>query len=128
MRQAAAKQGDLIRGLDTHIINDPSGPKSVKLPFTGALIGGLSPNVSIMGLPAAIEGSTARNDITPHPPGLPYLRPPANKAQITMCTSTVRINGKAAARNGDTAITCNDPVDLPEGKVITSGTVTVMMG
>ncbi len=41
-------------------------------------------------------------------------------------SATVRINGKPAARNGDTAITCNDPADLPAGTVIAVG--TVMMG
>jgi uncharacterized Zn-binding protein involved in type VI secretion len=30
-----------------------------------------------------------------------------------------------AARNGDTAQTCNDPVDLPIGKVIAMGTVFI---
>ena len=31
---------------------------------------------------------------------------------------TVKINGKMAARNGDTAMTCNDPTDLPIGQII----------
>jgi hypothetical protein len=30
-----------------------------------------------------------------------------------------------AARNGDTAMTCNDPVDLPVGKVVAVGTVFI---
>ncbi len=33
--------------------------------------------------------------------------------------------GKAAARCGDTANTCNDPSDLPAGKVIAAGTVLI---
>jgi uncharacterized Zn-binding protein involved in type VI secretion len=37
----------------------------------------------------------------------------------------VMINGKMAARNGDTAMTCNDPADLPAGKVIAVGTVLI---
>jgi uncharacterized Zn-binding protein involved in type VI secretion len=37
----------------------------------------------------------------------------------------VKINGKAAARMGDMAETCNDPSDLPVGTVIASGTVMI---
>jgi uncharacterized Zn-binding protein involved in type VI secretion len=38
---------------------------------------------------------------------------------------TVKINGKAAARNGDTVETCNDPVDAPMGTVVAVGTVNI---
>jgi len=37
----------------------------------------------------------------------------------------VRINGKPAARSGDTALTCNDPADLPVGTVVAAGTVRI---
>jgi len=37
----------------------------------------------------------------------------------------VKINGKMAARNGDTAMTCNDPADLPAGTIIAAGTVMI---
>jgi uncharacterized Zn-binding protein involved in type VI secretion len=37
----------------------------------------------------------------------------------------VLINGKPAARQGDTALTCNDPADLPAGTVVAAGTVMV---
>ena len=30
----------------------------------------------------------------------------------------MKINGKAAARSGDIALTCNDPPDLPGGHVV----------
>jgi uncharacterized Zn-binding protein involved in type VI secretion len=35
------------------------------------------------------------------------------------------INGKPVARNGDTALTCNDPADLPAGTVVAVGTVLI---
>ena len=38
---------------------------------------------------------------------------------------TVKINGKGAARAGDTAMTCNDPADMPIGKVVAVGTVMI---
>ena len=46
-------------------------------------------------------------------------------AQLLRAARTVFINGKPAARSGDTAITCNDLVDLPVGKVVAKGTVFI---
>ena len=128
MGQPAAKQGDQITATDIHIIMIPSpgGPVPTPLPhpFVGIIGGSLSPDVKIMGRPAAVVGSTADN--TPHiPQGGPFQKPPTNRGQIIMGSPTVFINGKPAARNGDTALTCNDPADLPVGTVVAVGTVMV---
>jgi uncharacterized Zn-binding protein involved in type VI secretion len=48
-----------------------------------------------------------------------------NQGEIITGSATVLINGKPAARAGDTARTCNDPVDLPVGTVIAVGTVLI---
>src|SRR5450432_3650689 len=109
MGQPAAKQGDQITAVDTHIIMIPSpgGPVPTPLPhpFSGLINGGMSSNVKIMGQPAATQGSTADN-LPPHiPQGGSFQRPPGNKGQIVMGSTTVMINGKPAARNGDTAQT-----------------------
>lgn len=130
MGQPGAKQGDKVVATDTHIIliPSPTGPVPTPLPhpFSGIINGSLSPNVKIMGLPAATVGSTAQN-MPPHiPQGGSFQKPPSNRATIQIGSPTVKITGKPAARNGDTAITCNDPVDLPVGKVVAVG--TVMMG
>jgi uncharacterized Zn-binding protein involved in type VI secretion len=131
MGQPAAKQGDQIVAVDTHIVMVPSpgGPAPTPLPhpFTGIINGGLSGDVKIMGMPAATVDSTADNT-PPHiptPPGTAFQSPPANKGSITIGSPTVKINGKAAARNGDTAKTCNDPTDMPVGTVIAVGTVFI---
>lgn len=129
MGQPAAKQGDRIIATDIHIIMIPSpgGPVPTPLPhpFSGMIGGNLSSNVNIMGMPAATAGSTASN-LPPHiPQGGPFQKPPSNKATIMMGSFSVKINGKMAARNGDTAMTCNDPVDSPVGKVIAVGTVMI---
>jgi uncharacterized Zn-binding protein involved in type VI secretion len=129
MGQPGAKQGDQIIAVDTHIVMIPSpgGPVPTPLPhpFAGMIAGGLSANVKIMGMPAATLGSTADN-LPPHiPQGGPFQKPPMNKATIMIGSPTVMINGKPAARNGDTALTCNDPVDVPVGKVIAVGTVMI---
>ncbi len=128
MGQPAAKQGDQITAIDTHIVIVPAAsPTPLPHPFSGIINGNLSSNVRIMGQPAATVGSTADNT-PPHiptPPGTALQNPPANKATIQLGSQTVRINGKAAARNGDRATTCNDPADLPIGTVIAVGTVSI---
>jgi uncharacterized Zn-binding protein involved in type VI secretion len=42
-----------------------------------------------------------------------------------MGSQTVKINGKAAARSGDSVRTCNDPADLPVGTIVAVGTVMI---
>lgn len=132
MGQPAAKQGDQVVAVDTHIVMVPAPPgppvpTPLPHPFAGIIGGGLSSDVNIMGMPAATVDSTADNT-PPHiptPPGVSFQSPPSNKATIKMGSATVFINGKAVARNGDTADTCNDPSDLPAGTVIAVGTVMV---
>ncbi|HEY4722965.1 MAG TPA: PAAR domain-containing protein [Anaerolineae bacterium] len=129
MGQPAAKQGDQITGVDTHIIMipTPGGPVPTPLPhpFTGMLDGNLSTDVKIMGMPAATVNSTATN-MPPHiPQGGPFQMPPSNRGTIMLGSMTVRINGQGAARNGDMATTCNDPADMPVGTVIAVGTVMI---
>ncbi|MCD6553663.1 MAG: PAAR domain-containing protein [Anaerolineae bacterium] len=127
MGQPAAKQGDRITAVDTHLIQPPgtAPPVPVPHPFNGIIDGNLSPNVKIMGLPAATVGSTATNTPPHIPQGGTFVKPPTNRGTIQMGSATVRINGKMAARNGDTAMTCNDPVDMPVGTVIATGTVFI---
>ena len=131
MGQPAAKRGDKVVATDTHLVTvpTPGGPAPTPLPrpFTGVLNGRLSPDVNIIGKPAATVGSTAANKPrhVPTPPGTSFAKPPSNRATIIRGSATVRINGKAAARNGDKAMTCNDPADLPAGTVVAAGTVRI---
>lgn len=129
MGQPAAKQGDQILATDTHIvlIPSPGGPVPTPLPhpFTGMIDGNLSASVKIMGMPAATVGSTATNTPPHIPQGGPFQIPPTNQGQITMGSATVMINGKPAARSGDTAMTCNDPAPAPVGTVMATGTVMI---
>ncbi len=133
MGQPAAKQGDQIVAVDTHIVMVPPPgpgplvPTPLPHPFAGILSGGLSSDVKIMGLPAATVDSTADNTPphVPTPPGTSFQSPPSNKATVKLGSPTVKINGKMAARNGDMAMTCNDPADMPAGKIIAVGTVMI---
>lgn len=127
MGMPAAKQNDQVLATDTHIVLMPpyATPTPLPHPFAGMLTGGLSGNVNIGGLPAAMLGSTADN-LPPHiPQGGPFQSPPANKGQIAAGSGTVMINGTPAARSGDMATTCNDPADLPVGSVQAAGSVFI---
>jgi uncharacterized Zn-binding protein involved in type VI secretion len=132
MGQPAAKQGDKVTATDIHIVLVPAPPgppvpTPLPHPFMGIIDNSLSSNVNIMGLPAATVTSIADNT-PPHlptPPGTSFVKPPTNKATIIVGSPTVFINNKPAARNGDTALTCNDPVDLPVGTVVAVGTVFI---
>jgi uncharacterized Zn-binding protein involved in type VI secretion len=131
MGQPAAKQGDQITATDIHILLIPAPPGSpiptpFPHPFTGMIDNGLSPNVNVMGKAAATQGSTATN--TPaHMPngGGPFQAPPTNQGAILVGSTTVMINGKPAARNGDTAQTCQDPAPNLNAKVVATGTVFI---
>ena len=130
MGQPAAKQGDRIVSMDIHIVMIPAPPAPpiptpLPHPFMGIIDGNLSQDVKIMGMPAATVDSTATNTPPHIPQGGPFQKPPSNKATIKLGSFTVKINGKMAARTGDTAMTCNDPSDMPTGTVIAAGTVLI---
>ncbi len=131
MGQPAAKQGDQITAIDMHIVMVPSpgGPVPTPLPhpFAGMIDGNLSPTVKIMGMPAATVSSTATN-MPPHiptPPGTTFQIPPTNRATIMRGSSTVFIGGQPAARAGDMAQTCADPVPNSAAQIIAVGTVLI---
>jgi uncharacterized Zn-binding protein involved in type VI secretion len=129
MGNPAAKLGDQIIGTDTHIvlIPSPGGPIPTPLPspFTGQIQLDVSTDVMIEGKGAATQGSKAVN-MPPHiPVGGPFQQPPKNQAEVLIGSMSVNINGKPAARMGDTAKTCNDPADLPVGQVVAVSTVTI---
>lgn len=123
----AAKLGDRVVAVDTHIVLVPSpgGPVPVPtpLPFTGTITEKCSLDVFVEGRPAAVAGSVAINEPPHLPPEGTFADPPTDTGVITTGSATVLINGVPAARAGDVAETCNDPVPLPVGKVVALGTV-----
>ena len=129
MGMPAAKMGDKVVAVDTHIIMIPSpgGPIPTPLPhpFNGTIMNSVSTNVLIENKPAATMGSIAINTPPHIPQGGPFQIPPTNQGQIIMGSMTVFINNKPAARNGDTVMTCNDPAPLPVGKIIAVSTVLI---
>lgn len=126
MGQAAAKQGDQIKAMDTHTVTVGASAQPELMPFNGILDGSLSGDVRIERRAAAVLGSTATNT-PPHVgvSGVLAPPPPSNRGTVQAGSATVRINGKPAARNGDTALTCNATGDLPIGKVVAVSTVSI---
>ena len=131
MPQPAAKKGDQVFAVDTHIVMIPSPngtvPTPLPHPFTGVLNGNLSTNVNIQRQPAATVESTAENipQHIPTPPGTSFQTPPKDRGTVISGSNTVFINGKGVARAGDTVRTCNDPTDLPIGTIVAVSTVLV---
>jgi uncharacterized Zn-binding protein involved in type VI secretion len=120
MAQPAATKGDRIIAIDLHLIQPPGpvSPVTVPHPFSGVIDTGVSTNVLINGSGAALQDSGATNTPSHIPIGGSFVTSPSNRASIVMGSSTVLINGKQAARAGDPAKTCNDPVDQPLGRVV----------
>lgn len=129
MGQPAAKLGDRIEAVDVHIVLVVDGPDVTptpeELPFNGIIDAGCSANVMIMGAAAATVGSTATNEPPHIPIGGEFQDPPTNQGSIVSGSGTVLINGRPAARLGDTANTCNDPAPEPVGRVVAESTVLI---
>jgi uncharacterized Zn-binding protein involved in type VI secretion len=125
MSPAAAKEGDQILATDTHVVVQGTSSTPMAHPFSGIIDGELSSDVKIEGRAAATVDSTATNT----PPHIPaagvFAKQPSDQGTIVTGSATVKINGKRAARSGDTALTCNDPTDLPVGTVQAVSTVSI---
>lgn len=128
MGQPAAKKGDQAVGIDIHVVMVPAPPAPpvptpLPHPFTGVFDTKLSSDVNIEGQPAATEGSIATNTPShiPTPPGVSFQTPPSNKGDVTSGSSTVKIEGKGAARNGDPVASC-------DGNSTVIAVSTVMIG
>ena len=132
MGKPAAKKGDMITGLDIHIVLVPTPvgtiPVPQPLPFRGDIKTAVSPNVYINGKPAATFGSGAKNQPPHIPIGGTFQKPPTNQSTVFLGSFSVFINFKPAARNGDLCLDCNDPAPLPTGVIKVKGKSNVYIG
>jgi hypothetical protein len=132
--QPAARKDDKVTGIDTHLLIPPSGPPvPTPMPFVSKLARSLSGDVFINDQAAATQDSICEHD-PKHilPPSMSWAVPkkagaPMNEGKVIIGSPTVLVNGKPLARVGDTVLTCNDPVDLPVGTIM-SGSPDVLVG
>ena len=121
--EPVAKRGDHVVAVDVHVVIANGVPTPTPHPFDGLLDADLSPNVLAQDRPVAVVGSKAKNQPEHLPSGGSFQSPPKNEGKVIVGSSTVLVNNKPIARNGDAAETCNDPTDRPVGSVIATGTV-----
>jgi uncharacterized Zn-binding protein involved in type VI secretion len=129
MGQPAAKQGDMVVGVDIHIFNlpSPSGtvPTPLPSPFSGQIDQGCIDSVKVMGQAVAVKGSVAHNQPPHMPQGGPLANPPSNDGSVMMASTTVLAGGKGIARNGDPVQSCMDAGWASQPKIIAVSTVMV---
>ena len=118
MGLAAARGGDLVVGS----VTTPS-----QSPFSGALEDDLAVTVRMNGSPAAVVGSGGLYELSQASGGA-SPSPEGSTARIIAGSSTVRINGRPAARLGDPVVTF-DSLDAPTGTgTVATGPSTVFIG
>ncbi len=129
MGQAAAKKNDLMTATDMHsvTVDGSATPQSLPHSFNGRLSTNLSSNVYVNGQAAAVKGSEAMNrpGHTPTAPGTAFVNPPSNRGVVTSGSGTVFVNGRSAARSGDSVRTCADPAANTSGRLSASGDVYI---
>src|SRR5262249_48804820 len=147
----AAKFGDLVIGVDLHMVNVPAPPSPVPVPtplphlFVGVVfdpialaidagcgklgIGGLN---LINGLPAANTGTEVIGlDHPPTPPGVSFapIDVPDNRGTIITGSKTVTMSGTSAARLTSMVSSCNYPVNMPTSTCLAiAGGAPVLIG
>jgi uncharacterized Zn-binding protein involved in type VI secretion len=140
----AAKQNDTINSDGSSMVwvqppgSPPPTPVTTPFAYSGPITGNLSSNVFVNNQPAATVDSTATNSTPPaSQPAVTgvgaVLSVVNNTATIITGSSRVWINGKMAARNGDTANTWDystpptpgTGMQIPNGTVAASSTVFI---
>jgi len=125
MGQPAAVAGDQVMGTcPLHLIPNPAsgvpqpGPP---FPFAAPITIGTCATVLIGSTPAVVVGAQGLN--TPPHVGLhpadPFMAPPAQQAIVTQGSTTVLFGGIPAARMGDPATCCAQPVGTLMGSQAT---------
>jgi hypothetical protein len=107
----AAKQFDIVLGIDLHIILTPAGvPVPVPHPFIGMIfdvfdfIPLIGATVYVNGVPRAVAGTEGRNVPSHIPIGGSFTLPPGNECEVFMGSATVLAEGEPLSRAGVPAL------------------------
>jgi uncharacterized Zn-binding protein involved in type VI secretion len=125
MGKPVAKKGDRIKATDTHLVIPAAGgpPVPTPLSYDGEIKKDLCSKTFSEHQAVAVVGSVSvmspGHMVAPNS----FAKPPSNEGKVFIGAPTVYAEHKAIARDGDVAMTCNDPADLPVGKVVAKGTV-----
>lgn len=127
MSQPIAKKGDLVVGVDTHVVLVPSPggpvPTPMPFPFNGPIQRDLSSSVFVDNQAVALVGSGADNQPAHIPMGGQFQSSPSNQATVKSGSPTVFVDNRAIARANDPADCCNDPADQVTGHIVAVATV-----
>ena len=134
MGAPAARLNDSVLGADTHIVMVPSRHRHCPHSDPRSRVLGHVDVRRVTGRPhRGSRGGRRRNGGHEQPaaranaPRTSFQSPPSNRGKVSQGSSTVTINGKAAARVGDSVRTCNDPTDLDTSAIV-SGAAAVTIG
>jgi uncharacterized Zn-binding protein involved in type VI secretion len=125
MGQPAAVSGDQITGsCPLHLIPNPTSgipQPAPPMPFVAPMTVGTCPTVLIGNLPAAVVGSQGMNT-PPHiglHPADPFMVSVTELGIVTSGSTSVLFGGVPAARSGDPATCCGQPVGTVVGSQAT---------
>ncbi|MDC0740907.1 YraN family protein [Polyangium mundeleinium] len=129
---AAAKWGDLVLGIDIHMVVVPGSPNPWPLPhpFIGIVFDPLGAALSAVlgGGPVLVNGmpaATVATDVlglshAPMPPGTTFAPNdvPDNAGTFVTGSKTVYFGGLSAGRAGSLVSSCNFPINVPTSSCI----------
>lgn len=132
MGEPAAKKGDRIVALDTHIemVSSPAGPVPIPrpMPFDGVIEQNVSPSVYVDDQPVVVVGSKATNSPRHIPLLGAFQRSPNDTGEVTGGSNSTMADDQRVARIGDTAQTCDDVGAQNNGTIVADRPTTVIVG
>ncbi len=110
----AAKNFDIVMGVDVHLIQPPGPvpPIPIPHPFIGMLfdpmdfIPFVGASVYVNGIPRAQAGSAGKNLPVHIPIGGTFIKPIGNECEVFMGSATVLVEGSPFARMGMPVLSC----------------------
>ena len=131
----AAKEFDIVMGVDIHIVlpPPPAPPLPIPHPFIGIVfdpmdfIPLLGATIMVNGVPRAQAGSAAK-DIPAHIPlGGTFIKPPGNEGEMFMGSATVLAEGEPFTHMAHPVLSCHDIGMIAPPRMKNKGGAKTMM-